>query len=156
MPNRNGHQSGFRLKRKTITLAFADGDWQGAKVVCLGKVPASMVLDFMAFADRKTGNLSDLTQGEQETVTGLLRTFGDTLLLEWDLIDESGAPIPATADGLLKNLDLEECLYLIGAWMEGIRVAATAPLGKPGSKLSTVLPRGGGNSRVRSSRKTAG
>lgn len=66
-------------------------------------------------------------------------------VVEWNLEDRDGQPVPVTVEGLFKACEPEQAGGILGAWTSG-RQSVPAPLEpeSPGSSLSeipmTVLP----------------
>lgn len=134
---------GTRIKRKVFSLSFSDdSDLAGATVkvrsiswgeleglfAVAGSVGAALAEG--ATAETLIGALDpqDVTQ-----MTAIFAKFGDALV-EWDLEDEDGTPIPATREGLA-SLDADVALEIIDPWLEAVQ----------GVRAGTPLPAGSGS-----------
>jgi hypothetical protein len=93
---------GFKLPVKEIQLVLAD-EMADAEIVCKASVPISTFLLFQNVEDR---------------IEAAYRSFGDTVLLRWDLEDENG-PIPATGEGMLR-LPPEIGAMIVGGWSDTV------------------------------------
>ena len=108
---------GFRMGR-TFELSFEGTDLDGAEVrfrsASIGQLEEYLTYD---------GGVA----GEAEIVAGFL--------ISWNLEDENGEPLPATADGLLT---LEEPAYklILREWLKATR-GVTAPLDRRSSDGSS-------------------
>lgn len=89
---------GFKLPIKQIKLELEE-DMAGAEVICKASVPISTFLIF---------------QNVEDKVEEAYRSFGDDVLISWDLEDDNG-PIPATGDGMLQ-LPPEIGALIVGGW----------------------------------------
>ena len=114
---------GFRLPKQTARLKF-EGDFEGAEVSCTLEVPIRRAFEYGRLAKEREAGEVDI-EG-QET---LLRDWGDNILIEWNLLDDEGAPIPATGEGMLA-VTLRFALALFGAWTASLGVVP-APFAEP-------------------------
>jgi hypothetical protein len=96
---------GFRVPKRTAKLVFED-DYAGAEVRVQLDVPIQLYID-----------IQDLVDAEKHLeVFGL---FGRAVLLDWNLEDDDGQPIPANAAGFVQlppgfgNLIIQE-------WMDEV------------------------------------
>lgn len=109
------------LKATHITLAeeFAGTELEGAEIVCDGRLSLGQLMPFARL----------LESGVQfEDAEAVLRQFGEGVLVEWNLEEETGV-LPANGDGFL-NLSLPMCLLIIKAWIQRL-TAVPAPLAVP-------------------------
>ncbi len=65
---------------------------------------------------RKMMQLTSDTESGDEGISELLNLFAESLI-SWNLEDESGAPVPATIEGI-EEQEIEFVMDIIGAWME--------------------------------------
>ena len=100
----------FTLKRKTYTLPLS-GDLEGAEVEYSKRVPVEFLLQMEGLTTATVGDLS--TEDQRDIV----RSFGDIVLVSWNLADEEGNDIPADADGVL-SLDSEVFNAVVDAWKD--------------------------------------
>lgn len=103
---------GFRPPKRTATLTFEEGhDYHGAEVSVRLDVPMSVVFEFDSLSPADG-----------------MRRFGDEILIDWNIEDDDGNPVPATADGLLSQSS-DFGLALLDAWKESAAGVPT-PLGR--------------------------
>lgn len=121
---------GFKVQRRIYRLVFEDPNLAGA-IVRAKSIPFGEFLTIGRLAseiqDRGTQHAQELMDRMCITVSGAL--------VDWNLEDEDGTPIPCTADGLL-SLDPDLAMTIIRAWMDAMG-SVPDPLGGPSS--------GGGN-----------
>lgn len=98
---------GFKRPERTILLKF-EGDWEGAEVRCRRSVSTRFALDFAGF--------EALSSSEQKA---LMASFAEQVLMEWNLEDDAGAPIPATPDAFLDQ-ETEFTGLIMRKWSEVI------------------------------------
>jgi hypothetical protein len=123
----NGTQSavrkGFCPPDKTARVTFEGTDYDGAEIGVLLSVSFAQ---FIA--------LREAAQGEDQE--GMARLFGDNVLMEWNLEDRDGEPIPANGDGMLA-IPLALTNLLVQHWVEAV-AAVPAPLARPSDAISTL------------------
>ncbi len=117
---------GFRKERTHYRLSFESEELQGLTVVA-----RSLPLrDFLAM-NKVSAEGEQAEQAEQ-----LFRRFAGALI-EWNLEDEDGTPVPADYDGI-STLELPFVIAMIRAWMDAV---ATVPkVSKPGSGDTGISP----------------
>jgi hypothetical protein len=132
---------GFTPPRKVYVLDFADTELDGLEVRAKS-APLGMMLQLGASADSfngvpDVGEMAELDEARQlALVKGSmtqLRAIVDMyagVLVGWNLTDDDGQPVPATADGLL-TLDPPHLMMIIRAWQQA--VAAVPPASAPTS-----------------------
>jgi len=135
---------GFEPPEQRLRLRFEDGEWAGAEVVCVADAPFGVLLKFEKWRE--------MADPDSEEIAGIMRQFGDDILIEWNLTHK-GEPRIATGEGFL-GLGMVAQLKIIGAWLQGIGQMAT-PLAQAGSPSSMHSANGGTKPRARSSRKAA-
>lgn len=116
----------FIPKRKTFKLAF-DDEHAGLVVRCRS-VPVGKFLELASLAGSTTGSAED-SKGQLGAVAQLFAMFGD-VLLSWNVADDDGTPVPATANGLL-TLDIDLAMKIVSEWIKAATGVST-PL-DPGS-----------------------
>ena len=94
---------GFRLQKRTARLVFS-GDYEGAEVVVRLDVPVSVFLD-----------IQDMVSNEEQL--RVFELFGKKVLEEWNVENDEGDSVPATADGM-KDIPLEFANQIIQQWVE--------------------------------------
>ncbi len=119
---------GYRKKNKNVILKFAeDHDLYGLEV----RLRGMNIDEYLAF----TG----YDGGDGETVAGLIKRFGQHLV-SWNLEEEDGTEVPATAEAVSKQ-DHELILALANAWTEalaGVHKADPLPESSPSGGPSLV------------------
>lgn len=136
VPNRETRRAaGFRRQRRQFRLRFED-DSQGllGLVATVNSVSVGSMLELVELAD----------MADEVTVEGL-KAVGDLFamfagaLVEWNLEEEDGTPVPTTVAGV-KSLDMDQAMALVKKWMEAAAGVA-GPLGptSTGGEPSAVL-----------------
>lgn len=111
--------AGFAARR-TYALVFQDPDLDGLVV----KAKSTSVQDLLDILQ-----LPELSKAEDTTQA--LGRFA-ACLVEWNLEDEQGQPVPATYEGCL-SIDRRLMSQIIGAWTEVVS-------GNPGPLADTSTP----------------
>jgi len=94
---------GFRLQKRTARLVFS-GDYEGAEIVVRLDVPVSVFID-----------IQDMVANNDQL--RVFEIFGEKVLAEWNLEDDDGQPLPATANGM-KDVPLQFANLIIEQWVE--------------------------------------
>ena len=94
---------GFRLQKRTARLVFS-GDYEGAEVVVRLDVPVSVFIE-----------IQDLVSNEDQF--RVFEVFGEKVLEEWNLEDDDGTPVAATAAGM-QTIPLDFANTIIEKWVE--------------------------------------
>ena len=116
-------RKGFRLPEKTARVNFEGTDYDGAEI------QLRLSVTFAQFI-----GLRESAQGEdQETMA---RLFGESVLLDWNLEDADGNPIPANADGMLA-IPLELTNMVVQHWVEAVAGVAS-PLPPTSGDINTL------------------
>ena len=92
-------RKGFRLPEKTARITFEGTDYDGAEIRVLLSVTFGK---FIALRE----------SAQSEDQESMARLFGQDVLMDWNLEDADGTPIPADGDGMLA-IPLELTLSLI-------------------------------------------
>lgn len=118
---------GYRRERKVYQLRFADEDMAGL-VVRARSVPLGQFMDLTAMA----GGAGDgkVSADDIKGVIGLFAGFAEALI-DWNIEDEDGTPVPATLEGV-RSQDADFMLAVVMAWLEAIG-DVSAPLGRTSS-----------------------
>lgn len=121
---------GYRPERKIYRLSFEDhpGLEVRAKSVPLG--------EFLSISELAGVNGRDVTRQDTAKVAELFSGFAGALV-DWNLEDDGGTPVPATLEGLYSQ-DFDFALEIIVGWMESI-AGVPGPLDKPSSSGSPSL-----------------
>jgi hypothetical protein len=121
----NKAKQGFHILAKTAVLAFKGSFYEGAEVRVRLNVPLGTVLEISILG----------AQGDPDSLKRAMRLFGEHALLEWNLVDEAGDPIPASADGMLA-IDAGLAALIISEWTQAVR-SVPRPLSEPSTSGST-------------------
>lgn len=105
---------GFQIPERMARLIFED-DYKGAEVRVKFNLPIGRVIAAQDAAS--SGNIKELCYVVAD------------ILVEWNLEDSDGKPIPATYEGIL-TLSADFLLLLVKTWA-GAQVGPTAPLEAP-------------------------
>ena len=125
MSKKNGR---FSVPRKTCVLVLT-GDYEGAEARC--RLDVGMKTYFI---------IAGIDTDDKAQIIAACRLFGDEILIEWNLKEDGGEDIPATADGFM-SLPPDLCLAMIQAWSAAM-TGIPAPLGEgsPSSKEDSQEP----------------
>jgi hypothetical protein len=122
---------GYRPPRPTFKLIFEDDGQFDGLVVRTTSPSLGALQQVLTLAD---------DQGNADQLTAMIALFAE-LLLEWNVEDDEGAPVPPTVAGLQAQ-PAPFVMSLIKAWGEQMResVQVPAPLDEPstGGSLSGV------------------
>ena len=103
-----------RVKRKVYKLVFQDEDLAGIEITVRSLT---------------TGQLIELQEAQQ---SGMHEKFTNMLaekLVDWNVEDEDGTPVPATLEGV-RSMDLEFNNKVIDVWTDAV-FGIRRPLSKP-------------------------
>lgn len=120
-----------RRNRKVYVIKLADPDMVDV-VIRARSVSLERYLElvrFAAVADTDVQTVDGVDDEVVEAIVGLCNGFAEALV-SWNLDDDDGDPIPATAEAVMGE-DADFILPVIMSWLEAIGSVA-APLG-PGS-----------------------
>ena len=118
-----GIRKGFRIPEKTARVTFEGTDYVGAEIVLRLSVTFAQ---FIA--------LRESAQGEDQE--GMARLFGESVLMDWNLEDADGNPIPANSDGMLA-IPLQLTNLVVRHWVEAV-AGVPAPLSETSGDFSTL------------------
>jgi len=116
-------KKGFRIPERTARVAFEGTDYDGAEIKL--KLSVSFA-QFIALRESAMGE-------DQEFMA---RLFGETVLMEWNLEDEDGQPLPADGDGMMA-IPMDLTNKVVQHWVEAVS-GISAPLEQPSGDLSTL------------------
>jgi hypothetical protein len=111
------------VREKTYRLVFEDDDLEGLVV----RARAVDLATFLRVA-KLTGDGLSLAADNEVAITEMVELVG-LALIEWNLQDATGEPVPADAQGL-RSQDKDFTLAVINAWIEAVAGVAR-PLGQP-------------------------
>lgn len=113
---------GYTPGRKVFKLKF-EGDYEGLEVK-VKSIPLGKFLKFANLLEIDSKNPSSEDMKELESLFG---SFAE-VLVEWNLEDEDGQPVPCTSEGLFAQ-DLDMVLTIILEWSSALS-SASRPLHK--------------------------
>ena len=96
----------FRLPEYDAWLDFQEGPWTGSRVRVRLAAPLGLYFD----------TWEALESPEIRVLRAGLSTWADACLIEWNLTDHDGAPIPATAAGL-ESVPARGAMMIVRAWL---------------------------------------
>lgn len=117
--------AGYRRPAKVYRLKFADEDMAGLEVMA-----RSLPLGEFLKVSELAGAVDD-AQGMASSAGQLFRVFAGSLM-EWNLENDFGDPVPADLDGVLSQ-DLDFIMKIVMAWVSAM------------SDVDTPLPNGSSN-----------
>ena len=124
---------GYVHNRRQYRLIF-DGDLTGLEVT----VRSASALVYKRIAELASRTYSSpASEDDIEAATGLYNAFAG-VLVEWNLEEPEGVPVPATLDGV-EAQDFDLVLALVIAWLDAV---AAALGGKPTDELLADLEAG--------------
>ncbi len=98
----------FRLPKRTALIQFEDGEYAGAEVRCSLDVPMRTLLTFKRMAG-----------GEVDQVERGYELFGKQMLIDWNLEDDEGQPIPCSTDHFMEQ-PLAFLNAVTAQWIEAV------------------------------------
>lgn len=102
----------YRLDRRVAVLSFEGGQLEGSEIRCRLDVPLKTLFGIQSAA-------------ESGDVIGAMSMFAEQVLESWNIEDENGAIVPATAEGL-QMLPLSVCSLVLTSWVKAV---SSTPLG---------------------------
>ena len=96
----------FRLPAPVVGSLNLDAPWSGAQVRARLTVPLRTFLAVMAAVD----------SNDAATLQPILRTWADDYLVDWNICDDRGRPIPATAEGF-GTLPFLGAVGIVSSWL---------------------------------------
>ena len=154
----NGIKSkrGYRAPQKTALIIFEGTEYDGLEVRCKMGISMDGYLEFLglqqgaAAAKEAQGDATKALEAIQ-LAERAFRLFGDKVLLEWNVEDEKGQPVPATGMGMM-GVDAEFAMVVLNHWLEAVgkppaplsagssngSMSVASPLPNPGNSVNTV------------------
>lgn len=129
---------GYRRERKVYRLNFEGDPEMDGLVVKVRSTSIGNLLQvagLLVLADR---DVDELQPDDIARLDQLFDGFAGSLV-EWNLEDEQGTPVPATPDGV-KGQDADFILPIVKAWFTAMNGVPT-PLGAPSSDGGRSLER---------------
>lgn len=115
---------GHKRKRKTFLLTFADGEYAGLQVR-VASPPMGLITSSIALADV---DFTKMGPDQIQPMMGLFDSFA-MHLVDWNLEDEDGTPVPATYDGVMGE-EPALVMTLMQHWLQAA-FGVSDPLGEP-------------------------
>ncbi len=119
----------YVIKPKTVRITFEDTAYDGAQMRC--RNPENM--------DTYWSYQRELTSEDPERIASLIREFGDTMLIDWDISEEAEdgtvTEIPANGDGMM-HIPLPLMATVVKRWLE-VMAQPSIPLALPSPDGST-------------------
>jgi len=116
-------KTGFRLPERTARITFEGTDYDGAEI------RVRLNVSFAQFIALRESAQSE----DQESMA---RLFGENVLMDWNLEDDEGRPMPADADGMMM-IPLDLANLVVGHWVEQV-AGVPAPLSETSGDISTL------------------
>ena len=118
-------KKGFRIPDKIAVITFEGTDYDGAEI------RAKLNVNFKYFSEIQAAISEDSTNGLR-----VAELFGDHALIDWNLEDDDGNPVPANAEGMTM-IPVELVNLMVGHWAEAVSDIPD-PLEKTSSDISTL------------------
>ena len=118
-------KKGFRIPDKIAVITFEGTDYDGAEI------RAKLNVNFRYFSEIQAAISEDSTNGLR-----VAELFGDHALIDWNLEDDDGNPVPANAEGMTM-IPVELVNLMVGNWAEAVSDIPD-PLEKISSDISTL------------------
>ena len=118
-------KKGFRIPDKIAVITFEGTDYDGAEI------RAKLNVNFKYFSEIQAAISEDSTNGLR-----VAELFGDHALIDWNLEDDEGDPVPANAEGMTM-IPVELVNLMVGHWAEAVSDIPD-PLEKISSDISTL------------------
>jgi len=118
-------KKGFRIPDKIAVITFEGTDYDGAEI------RAKLNVNFRYFSEIQAAISEDSTNGLR-----VAELFGDHALIDWNLEDDDGNPVPANAEGMTM-IPVELVNLMVGHWAEAVSDIPD-PLEKISSDISTL------------------
>ena len=118
-------KKGFRIPDKIAVITFEGTDYDGAEI------RAKLNVNFRYFSEIQAAISEDSTNGLR-----VAELFGDHALIDWNLEDDEGDPVPANAEGMTM-IPVELVNLMVGHWAEAVSDIPD-PLEKISSDISTL------------------
>lgn len=110
---------GYKLPKTTALLVFENEDYKGAEIRVRLNVPVGIYLDVLLGGDITVPG----------SATSALVEAALKLIVDWNLEDDNGKPVPLTLDGLTSHVDLALLNLIVSEWAEASN--PSAPLEQP-------------------------
>src|SRR6266511_963967 len=105
---------GYQRERKVYRLRFEDEEMEGLEV----RARSAPIGQFIGLAKLANLDRGTVQPDDMDKIDELFRGFADSLV-EWNLQDEDGRPVPADLQGIYTQ-EVDFILQIIFAWIEAI------------------------------------
>ena len=114
----------------SVEIEITEGAYAGLWMQCAS---VTSMGGYFTFARRAVEGASqeEIWEGNDAK----LARFGDEVLIDWNLDDSAGRPLPATADGM-RSIPLDLAFDLLNRWLEAL-TEVPAPLGAESNSGNT-------------------
>ena len=119
---------GFKIPDRNIILEGFEDDFAALEVTCTRNVTLAEYLQLQAAQ-------------QEERMEDLFQSFGDHILMKWNVEDKDGVAVAATGAGLL-TIPADVSGLIVRAWLQAV-VDIPAPLEQPsqnGANKSQEIP----------------
>ena len=116
-------RKGFRIPDQTAHLTFSGTDYDGAEIW------VRLNVSFRHYIA-----LREAAEGDDQARMAAL--FGGDVLMEWNLEDDAGQPIPANGEGMLE-IPLSLAMLVVQHWVEAVSGVAS-PLPEKSEDISML------------------
>ena len=99
-------RKGFRIPDQTAHLTFSGTDYDGAEIW------VKLNVSFRHYIA-----LREAAEGDDQAKMAAL--FGGDVLMDWNLEDDAGQPIPANGEGMLE-IPLSLAMLVVQHWVEAV------------------------------------
>ena len=99
-------RKGFRIPDQTAHLTFSGTDYDGAEIW------VRLNVSFRHYI-----SLREAAEGDDQAKMAAL--FGGDVLMDWNLEDDAGQPIPANGEGMLE-IPLSLAMLVVQHWVEAV------------------------------------
>jgi hypothetical protein len=133
----------FQLEPTTAVLEFAEGHrLHGLEVEVSLDTPIRLYQRIVALSVRNEGEDAEAVSKILDEFTDTVVQFGDNVLVEWNLDDAKGEPVPATGESLAAQ-PAHVVRSIMDEWLVAV-VSPPVPLGdeSPSGEQSDLVPFG--------------
>ena len=116
-------RKGFRIPDQTAHLTFSGTDYDGAEIW------VRLNVSFRHYI-----SLREAAEGDDQAKMAAL--FGGDVLMDWNLEDDAGQPIPANGEGMLE-IPLSLAMLVVQHWVEAVS-GVSSPLPEKSEDISML------------------
>ena len=116
-------KKGFRIPDQTAHLTFSGTDYDGAEIW------VRLNVSFRHYI-----HLREAAEGDDQARMADL--FGGNVLMDWNLEDDDGQPIPANGEGMLQ-IPLSLAMLVVQYWVEAVS-GVSSPLSETSGDINTL------------------